>query len=103
MAKIATMRGIKNGLFLMIATAAIAACTSKEVNKPSDNLSSGTIDISVDESFQPIIAEQLKVFDSSSQLFAGDKRVEHITQGTWALIVEYYRVLFNMLPREYPL
>lgn len=65
MAKIAAMRGIKNSLFLLTVTAALAACTSKEVNKATDNLSSGTIDISVDESFQPIIAEELKVFDSS--------------------------------------
>lgn len=59
------MQGIKHLLLLLTVTVAIAACTSKETHKPTDNLSSGTIDISVDETFQPIIAEQLKVFDSS--------------------------------------
>ncbi|MDR3681274.1 MAG: substrate-binding domain-containing protein [Flavipsychrobacter sp.] len=35
------------------------------VKRPTDNLSSGTIDISVDETYKPVIEAQLKVFDSS--------------------------------------
>lgn len=34
-------------------------------DKPTDTLTSGTIDISVDETYRPIIEEQLEVFDSS--------------------------------------
>lgn len=35
------------------------------VKRPTDNLSSGTIDISVDETYKPVIEAQKKVFDSS--------------------------------------
>lgn len=41
-----------------------AACGSKK-NIPSDTSESGTIYISVDETFQPIIEEQIKVFEAS--------------------------------------
>jgi phosphate transport system substrate-binding protein len=41
----------------------IVSCEDKP--KYPDNLSKGVIDISADESFQPIIEEQLKIFDSS--------------------------------------
>lgn len=41
-------------------------CNDENSNKaPQDTMTSGTIDISVDETFKPIIDEQLKVFDSS--------------------------------------
>src|SRR5205085_11207292 len=33
--------------------------------KPTDTLSTGSIDISVDETYRPIIEDELKVFDSS--------------------------------------
>ena len=42
-----------------------SACGDENRNKPTDTLSSGNIDISVDETYKPIIEEQLKVFDSS--------------------------------------
>ena len=43
----------------------LAACGGEDPNAPTDNLSSGTIDISVDETYKPIIDEQIKVFDSA--------------------------------------
>jgi phosphate transport system substrate-binding protein len=41
----------------------LASCSDKD--KPTDTLSTGTVDISVDEAYKPVIDEQLKVFDSS--------------------------------------
>lgn len=43
--------------------ALMAACN--EPIKETDTTTSGTIDISVDETFRPVIEEQLRVFDSS--------------------------------------
>ncbi len=44
----------------------IVACESgKDPNAPTDTLSSGTIEISADETYKPVIEEQKKVFDSS--------------------------------------
>jgi len=42
----------------------LLSCTD-EGKKHTDTLSSGAIDISVDETYKPIIEEQLRVFDSS--------------------------------------
>jgi len=51
-------------LFLYLSVSMmIVSCEDKP--KYPDNLSKGVIDISADESFQPIIEEQLKIFDSS--------------------------------------
>ncbi|RYD52968.1 MAG: hypothetical protein EOP52_02140 [Sphingobacteriales bacterium] len=44
----------------------LIACTDPDKAKaPTDTLSSGTISISADETYQPVIEEQKKVFDSS--------------------------------------
>lgn len=43
----------------------LSACTDNEKNKPADTLTAGNIEISVDETYKPIIEEHLKVFDSS--------------------------------------
>ncbi len=44
----------------------LCACGSdKKPDQPTDTLSSGTIEISVDETYRPVIEEQKKVFDSS--------------------------------------
>ncbi|WP_276133250.1 PstS family phosphate ABC transporter substrate-binding protein [Polluticoccus soli] len=43
----------------------LSACTDNEKNKPTDTLTTGNIEISVDETYKPIIEEHLKVFDSS--------------------------------------
>jgi phosphate transport system substrate-binding protein len=42
----------------------VASCDDG-VKRPTDNLSTGTIDISVDETYKPVIEAQIKVFDSS--------------------------------------
>ena len=43
----------------------LAACSGKKTGKSYDNPKSGTIHISVDESFKPVISEQIKVYESS--------------------------------------
>lgn len=47
----------------------IASCTDEETAKPKksykDDLTSGTIQVAFDETYQPIMEQQLKVFDSS--------------------------------------
>ncbi len=58
------MQIIKQILLTVFASVLFVAC-SNETKQPADTLTSGTIDISVDETFRPIIEEQLKVFDSS--------------------------------------
>ena len=40
-------------------------CSSGNVNEPSDTLEAGTIHISADESFKPVIDSQIRVFESS--------------------------------------
>ena len=57
------MHLLKNILFLMCASVVLFSCD--EAPKNTDTLGKGTIDISVDETYQPVIDEQLKVFDSS--------------------------------------
>lgn len=42
----------------------LSSCAD-EPKRPTDTLSAGHIDISVDETYEPVIKEQLKVFDSS--------------------------------------
>lgn len=51
-------------LFVLCLTLVAAACGPKK-NTPSDTSESGIIYISVDETFQPIIEEQIKVFQAS--------------------------------------
>lgn len=63
-AKIAGMSRFGNIFFAALASSLLAAC-GNEAPKHPDTLATGTIDISVDESFRPVIEEQLKVFDSS--------------------------------------
>jgi len=43
----------------------LASCGNNNVKQPTDTLSSGNITISVDETYKPIIQQELKVFDSS--------------------------------------
>lgn len=49
---------------LFLALIVLASCED-DVKKPTDTLTSGEVTISVDETYQPIIREQLQVFDSS--------------------------------------
>src|ERR1051325_3566758 len=49
---------------IMLSALCFFACHD-EHKGPTDTLGKGTIDISVDETYQPVIEQQLKVFDSS--------------------------------------
>jgi phosphate transport system substrate-binding protein len=51
-------------LVLLIAVI-FSSCGEEKKDGPTDTTTSGTIDIAVDETYRPIIEEQLKVFDSS--------------------------------------
>lgn len=57
------MRFLKTILLCLPLVTMLLSC--EETPKHADNLSKGVIDISVDESYKPIIEEQLSVFDSS--------------------------------------
>lgn len=59
------MQGIKNILAGVATSLLLVSCGNDGVKQPTDTLSSGNIKISVDETYKPIIEEQLKVFDSS--------------------------------------
>lgn len=54
----------KHLLFISFLVLVFASCENKSTT-PSDTQTSGTIDISVDETYKPIIEEQLRIFDSS--------------------------------------
>ena len=57
------MHLLKNILYFIIISIAIVSCVNTPKN--AETLSKGVIDISVDETYQPIIDEELKIFDSS--------------------------------------
>lgn len=63
MAKIAKMR-IFNISILFVAVLGLVAC-EEDYKQPTDTIDSGSVSISVDETYRPIIEQQLKVFDSS--------------------------------------
>jgi phosphate transport system substrate-binding protein len=54
----------------------MASCNNKKTNQvvPTDTPTSGTIHISVDESFRPVIEEQIKVYEGS---YPGSKIIAH--------------------------
>ncbi len=52
-------------LFLTIICCGILACNNKGKSDVSDSPSSGKINISVDESFKPVIEEHIKVYEAS--------------------------------------
>lgn len=55
----------KTVVFALICSVFFTACDPPGVKKETDTLSSGSINISVDETYRPIVEEQIKVFDSS--------------------------------------
>jgi phosphate transport system substrate-binding protein len=59
---------------LLIISVGLINCTSKKQVGATDTLTSGTIHISVDESFKPVIDEQIKVFEGS---YPGAKIIAH--------------------------
>ncbi len=58
------MRSLTYILFSFTLALTFAAC-NEEVKQPTDTLGAGTLTISADETYKPIIEEQQKVFDSS--------------------------------------
>ncbi len=62
--KILSMHSLKNLLFVVLMSLGILSCED-QASKHSDTLSSGSVDISADETYRPVIEEQLRVFDSS--------------------------------------
>lgn len=64
MPKLASMQWLRIIPVLALSASLFAACQDNS-KKPTDTLSSGKIDVSIDETYRPIIEEQLKVFDSS--------------------------------------
>lgn len=57
------MRGLNSFVFIISLSLFVVSCD--DTPKHPDTLGKGVIDISVDETYQPVIEEQLKVFDSS--------------------------------------
>jgi phosphate transport system substrate-binding protein len=55
----------KNIFSVIIAVVVLSSCTDNETKKPTDTLGAGTIDISVDETYKPIVEQIMTVFDSS--------------------------------------
>ena len=55
---------LRTVVFVILACFILTGC-GDDTPKHPDTLSTGTIDISVDETYRPVIEEQLKVFDSS--------------------------------------
>lgn len=64
MVKIALMRILFFPIVSFAFCMVMASCGNGS-NVPTDTLTTGKVDISVDETYQPIIEQQLKVFDSS--------------------------------------
>lgn len=62
--------------FLFFLTGLLASCGDKQPVKsvPPDTRAAGTIHISVDEAFQPVIAEQIAVFEAA---YPGAKVIAH--------------------------
>ena len=48
----------------IVSLAALSACRSKSKDGPTDTYSSGVIAIAADESFEPIVQEEIDVFES---------------------------------------
>jgi phosphate transport system substrate-binding protein len=68
MLHLAAMRAVLKSTLLIsgVLLLGLLACTDPDTSKaPTDTLSSGTIAISADETYRPVIEEQKKVFDSS--------------------------------------
>jgi phosphate transport system substrate-binding protein len=59
------MRLLLSSLLIAWASLSVTACR-EDAHTPKDTPNSGTIDISVDETYKPVIEEQLHVFDSSN-------------------------------------
>lgn len=52
-------------LLTTIISVSLVACNNGESKRPTDTTTSGSIDIAVDETYRPVIEQELRVFDSS--------------------------------------
>lgn len=59
------MQPIKNVILFCALALGLASCTESNVPKRTDTLTAGNILITVDETYKPIIEQELSVFDSS--------------------------------------
>jgi phosphate transport system substrate-binding protein len=59
------MRGLANILFVTATAVTMTACGNDKKDGPTDTLATGSASISVDETYKPVIQQQLQVFDSS--------------------------------------
>ena len=56
----------KNWCYVLGAAGLLTSCSGKQdPNQPTDTFEQGTIHISVDESFKPVIDSQIKVYEAS--------------------------------------
>jgi len=99
------MQWVKQITYAAAAVITITSCADKD-RQPQDTMTSGTIDISVDETYRPVIQEQLKVFDSSFP--EADIRVHYKPESECFkdLLAEKARLILvtrNLLPAEKPL
>ncbi|MCW3093844.1 MAG: hypothetical protein JWP81_4913 [Ferruginibacter sp.] len=102
---------------ILIGCVALIGCKSKKHAPVTDTLTSGTIHISVDESFKPVIDEQIKVFEGSypnAKIIAHYKpeaeclrdiltdsltRMVIVTRGLSAKEERYFKDSLDYLPR----
>lgn len=57
---------LRNGINLLLVALLVNSCGNNDTTAgPTDTMDSGTIHISVDESFKPVIDSQIRVFESS--------------------------------------
>lgn len=66
MTKIALVKGMGLICALFISVTLVTGCGENDKPKqPKDTITTGTIEVSADETFRPVIEEEIKVFDSS--------------------------------------
>ncbi len=68
------IRLARNVFLMMIAVLAFSCGSKKEIKHENDTPTSGTINISVDESFKPVIDEQIEMYEAS---FPGTRIIAH--------------------------
>jgi phosphate transport system substrate-binding protein len=62
----ATLKRFKNWCYVLGAVGLLNSCSNKNTtNQPTDTFEQGTIHISVDESFKPVIDSQIKIYEAS--------------------------------------
>ena len=113
-------KGILTGSVFCWLLVTFAGCASKGSKTPHETPTSGTINISVDESFKPVIDSQIKVFESSfpdvhiiphykpeaeclRDLTTDSTRMVIVTRGLSRDEEKFYIDSFHLTPAEGPL